>query len=114
MGKLTQGMSKLWKDPLALIIIIMIITTILLGEPKILFYELVIVNLIFFGLLFYYSWFQPEKLIEYFSTHDDLMSSRIRKSYGDLNESRIFIPYTRFCAIVGLPIFSWVLYKLIR
>jgi hypothetical protein len=114
MEKITQGMKKLWKDPIALVFLIMTITFVL-GKSAILIYELIVVNFIFFSLLFYYAWFQPQKLIHYFSTHDDFFkfSSQARKWFGDLNESRIFIPYMRFCAVIGLPIFSWQLYRII-
>jgi len=115
MEKLTQGMKKLWRDPLALIFMILIIT-LLIGKSAILLYELVIVNLIFFGLLFYFSWLQPKKLIHYFSTYEGFFkfASLMRKRFGDLNESGSFIPLMRFCAVVGLLIFSRLLYKIIQ
>lgn len=85
-------------------------------------YCLAIVNLIFFGFLFYYAWFDKEKLL-YYSLQwfeIDLFGKRfypeesvITKLFIKFIKSRFYTPYARFGAVIGLPIFGWMFWELV-
>lgn len=72
----------------------------------------IMLNIVFFTFLFYFSWFYPEKVrrifIDLFSTWN--FYNRIESIFGNLEESMSFIPYIRICATFGVPFFIWLLF----
>ena len=71
-----------------------------------------IFNIVFFLVLFYFSWFQPDKTLEFWEKR--WYSNLPFKKLGDFLErhkiirQKITLYYLRFCSIIGVPLFIWL------